>query len=71
MIDTIISQVISDPTASSWLRVSLQTALARDPMDAATDAEHLAALLSRRNDAILQEALRGRAPLPQLQPAVM
>jgi hypothetical protein len=43
-----IAAVLHDPAASSWLKTSLRSALSRDPVDAANDAEVLAQLLERR-----------------------
>jgi len=43
-----IEDVLRDPAASVWLRSSLAQALARDPVDAANDAEIFARLLDRR-----------------------
>jgi hypothetical protein len=43
-----IAAVFHDPAASSWLKTSLCSALSRDPVDAANDAEVLAKLLERR-----------------------
>jgi len=43
-----IAAVLRDPAASSWLKTSLCSALSRDPVDAANDAELLAQLLERR-----------------------
>lgn len=43
-----IAAVLRDPAASSWLKTSLCSALSRDPVDAANDAEVLAQLLERR-----------------------
>jgi hypothetical protein len=43
-----IDAVLHDPTASSWLKTCLCSALSRDPVDAANDAEVLAQLLERR-----------------------
>ncbi len=40
--------ILADPTASHWLKNALQTALARDPVDAANDADLLARLLESR-----------------------
>lgn len=40
-----IAMVLGDPCASYWLKDALRSALARDPVDAANDAECLAALL--------------------------
>ena len=43
-----IAAVLHDPAASSWLKTCLCSALSRDPVDAANDAEVLAQLLDRR-----------------------
>lgn len=48
-----IEDVLGDPGASFWLKNSLHTALARDPVDAANDADVLARLLDRRCREIL------------------
>jgi hypothetical protein len=48
-----ITAVLHDPAASSWLKTCLSSALSRDPIDAANDAEVLAQLLERRCSAIL------------------
>ena len=45
--------LLSSPSSSSWLVNSLRTALLRDPVDAARDAELLARALSARADALL------------------
>src|SRR5262249_40312179 len=52
-----VSQVLGDPAASSWLTHALATALIRDPVDAANDAEALARLLDGRCREILQRDL--------------
>lgn len=49
-----IAQVMSDPTASRWLRLALRDALDRDCVDAVNDAELLLALLKARNEQIAQ-----------------
>ena len=43
-----IEEVMRDPAASQWLKNALRSALDRDPVDAANDAEVLARLLDRR-----------------------
>jgi hypothetical protein len=48
-----IEQVLADPAASFWLKEALRSALDRDPVDAANDAEVLAQLLGRRCQEIL------------------
>lgn len=40
--------LLSDQTTSAWFRASLAAALARDPVDAANEAEVLAAVLAAR-----------------------
>ena len=49
-----IEHVLADQAASVWLRDALRSALDRDPVDAANDAEVLAQLLDQR----CQETLR-------------
>ncbi len=41
-------QVVCDPSASFWLKNALRSALTRDPVDAANDAEVLARILDQR-----------------------
>jgi hypothetical protein len=43
-----VEEVLGDPTASSWLKHALRSALERDPVDAANDADVLARLLDER-----------------------
>lgn len=43
-----VQQILRDPAASFWIKQALQTALQRDPVDAANDAEVLAKVLSHR-----------------------
>lgn len=45
--------ILNDPAASDWLKLALVSALERDPVDAANDAEVLAAVLRERCDAVL------------------
>jgi hypothetical protein len=40
--------ILTDPAASDWLKSSLQSAVARDPVDALNDALVLAAALEDR-----------------------
>jgi hypothetical protein len=40
--------ILADPAASEWLKSALQTAVARDPIDALNDALILAATLEDR-----------------------
>ena len=50
-----IEEVLRDPSASFWLKAALRSALSRDPVDAANDAEVLALLLDRRCRSMLRE----------------
>jgi hypothetical protein len=50
-----IKDVLRDPAASSWLKTALRTALERDPVDAANDAEMLLRLLDARLHALLEQ----------------
>lgn len=43
-----IQTILSSGTTSAWLKQALESALERDPADAANDAERLADLLDRR-----------------------
>ncbi len=43
-----LEEILRDPAGSLWLKDALRSALARDPVDAANDAEVLARLLDRR-----------------------
>jgi hypothetical protein len=51
-----IEEVLRDPAASFWLKSALRSALARDPVDAANDADTLVRLLDRRCRSILNES---------------
>jgi hypothetical protein len=50
-----IERMLSDPAISFWLREALGSALARDPVDAANDAEVLFQLLDERCREILKQ----------------
>jgi hypothetical protein len=43
-----VSDVLKDPCASTWLKNAIRTALDRDLVDAANDAEYLAVILKAR-----------------------
>jgi|TARA_R110000765_G_scaffold422336_1_gene529322 hypothetical protein len=47
-------QILTDPTASLWLKNALRGALACDVVDAANEAEVLAMVLSERADNLLK-----------------
>jgi hypothetical protein len=50
-----IDEVLADPASSFWLKTELRSALDRDPVDAANDAEILFRLLNARCQQILDE----------------
>lgn len=43
-----IGQVLSDPSASFWLKAAIRSAMERDAVDAANDARVLAYILESR-----------------------
>lgn len=45
-----IHRILTDPSASFWIKHALETAMQRDPVDAAFDAEILADILGKRAD---------------------
>jgi hypothetical protein len=47
-----------DPAASYWLKDALASAMNRDPVDAALDAELLASILMRRAREVLEWAVQ-------------
>jgi hypothetical protein len=48
-----INALLANPSVSNWLRNALTTALERDPVDAANDADILYVFLSARLNAVL------------------
>lgn len=52
-----IDDVLASPGTSYWLKETLASALARDPVDAANDVELLAVLLGRQADDLLASAV--------------
>jgi len=51
-----LGAILNDSAASDWLRSALTDALARDPVDAANDAEIVAQVLRWRAEAALEAA---------------
>jgi len=51
-----IEQILADPAASDWLKDALYSALSRDPVDAANDAEVLAKVLDHRCRQMLESS---------------
>ena len=51
--DPAVEEVMSDDSASNWLKEALRTALERDPVDALNDALALAAALEGRLRSVL------------------
>lgn len=49
-----IQKTLANKSTSAWLKQALESALERDPVDAANDAEVLTELLARRCDRLLQ-----------------
>ena len=47
-IDQDIEAILNDPSTSHWLRDALKTAMHRDPVDVANDAETLAIIFAKR-----------------------
>lgn len=64
-----IDRVRNDPSASFWLKRTLDAALTRDPVDAASDAEILADILKRRAEQLLRWSTdtQGQPAPPDLQ----
>jgi hypothetical protein len=60
-IDAEIAATIADPAIRYWVKSSLRTLRVSDPCDAADDAQRVAALITRRADAVMAEALIGIA----------
>ena len=61
--DEEIRQLLGDPGLSDWFKRALLSALDRDPVDAANDADLLAVVLDRRAQAIAAAALASLAIL--------
>ncbi len=55
-----VEEVLADLAASEWVKIALRTALARDPVDAANEAEVLASVLAARADSLLEAASKSR-----------
>lgn len=49
-----IENILTDPTASGWLKSALQSAVRRDPVDALNDALVLAATLEDRLRTVME-----------------
>lgn len=59
-------ELLSSSTASTWLKDALRSALNRDPVDAAQDAELLSLVLASRADSLLvSDAARLGLSLPR------
>lgn len=54
MVTTEIDQALNSPTVSYWLKETMLTALRRDPVRAAEDADMLSLLLKSRAEAMLR-----------------
>ena len=62
-----IEEVLRDPSASFWLKAALRSALFRDPVDAANDAEVLARLLERHLSRTYSRPLALLRPLREIK----
>ena len=60
---TTIQSVLNDPAGSTWIKASLIAALARDPVDAANDADILQGLLNRRCNEHLGQSGASTSPI--------
>ena len=56
-------QILTDPSASNWLKSAIQSALKRDPIDALLDAEMLREVLRQHLDCVvnMQYVMRNEA----------
>ena len=50
-----LDEILADPAASFWLKSAIRSALRRDPIDAANDAEMLTKLIDRWCREVLNE----------------
>ena len=56
-------EILASPSTSHWLKDALKSALNRDCVDAASDAELLAFVLSERaQDIVASRWLKGQSP---------
>jgi len=51
-----IDAILGDPAASFWIKAALRSALSRDPVDVANDADLLAQVLELRCRSILKNS---------------
>lgn len=51
---SVVEEVLADFASSSWLKTSLESALAREPVDALNDALLLASVLEARLRQVLE-----------------
>lgn len=58
----VVRDIVEDPATSDWLRLALADALARDPVDAANDAETLERILTMRAEIALRSGNGLRRP---------
>ena len=56
-----IQQALRDPASSFWLKSALSSALERDPLDAASDAQALASLLVQHAEGMMAASLAAMA----------
>lgn len=53
--DTVICDLLNDPSISFWFKDALRKALKRDPVDALLDAELLYRVIKSHSEEILEE----------------
>lgn len=53
-----VGELLESPSVSNWLKDSLRSLVARDPVDAANDAELLSAVMVARCKVILRGATK-------------
>jgi hypothetical protein len=58
----IAQHILSNPSTSNWMKRALESAMARDPVDAARDACELAQILQARSISAMGAALQRRIP---------
>jgi hypothetical protein len=67
--DEEIRKILKEPGTSNWMKLALSTALPRDPVDAANDAELLAIVLSERARKIGERAAAEVSAMAAIQRA--
>jgi hypothetical protein len=58
----LIAQICDDPSASYWLKNAIRSLAARDPVDAAKDAEILVDIMRARISELVPLRVQGSSP---------